>query len=308
MGGGRNTSIDIAKGLGMLLVIAGHAIYGYGAIFRIIYSFHMPLFFFLSGLFLKKEIGILLLISKLTKSLLLPLVIWLPILYLTYYIRGVYISFVHLPETTWFLPVLFCSEILAYLILKAKCSIVKYCVIATFGLSVNIVSLFILLPNAIISILFAASLISIASEFKHAMSFKLKTPFFVLILLMFVLCGSCSTTLLWKSYMTPFGISLVAATLGIILTIDVSNKIASSQYKKIKNSLAYIGRNTLIIMLIHPTILTITSSICRNVYDEPIVYKILEFALCVILSLLTTELIKIVQKYGKVLFRNAGLQ
>lgn len=42
--------VDIAKGIGMLLVIFGHTVpYGDHWLFRIIYSFHMPLFFFLSG-------------------------------------------------------------------------------------------------------------------------------------------------------------------------------------------------------------------------------------------------------------------
>lgn len=43
--------IDISKGLGMLLVIAGHTIaLKYSSI---LYTFHMPLFFFLSGLVAK---------------------------------------------------------------------------------------------------------------------------------------------------------------------------------------------------------------------------------------------------------------
>lgn len=47
----RINHIDIAKGIGVLLVVLGHCL-AYGCqnqIFRCIYSFHMPLFFFLSG-------------------------------------------------------------------------------------------------------------------------------------------------------------------------------------------------------------------------------------------------------------------
>ena len=40
--------IDVAKGIGMLLVIMGHA-FPAGRITKIIYSLHMPLFFILSG-------------------------------------------------------------------------------------------------------------------------------------------------------------------------------------------------------------------------------------------------------------------
>lgn len=48
--------VDVARGIGILLVVLGHAIadttqdvFLYGKLFQIIYSFHMPLFFFLSG-------------------------------------------------------------------------------------------------------------------------------------------------------------------------------------------------------------------------------------------------------------------
>lgn len=42
--------IDIAKGIGILLVIAGHLFAYRGPISRWIFSFHMPLFFILSGI------------------------------------------------------------------------------------------------------------------------------------------------------------------------------------------------------------------------------------------------------------------
>ncbi len=50
--------IDVAKGLGILLVVLAHNDLQAFAPFlhRIIYAFHMPLFFFLSGLFFKPEI------------------------------------------------------------------------------------------------------------------------------------------------------------------------------------------------------------------------------------------------------------
>ena len=44
--------VDTAKSLGLLLVIWGHLLYGgtWGRVNRAIYSFHMPLYFVLSGL------------------------------------------------------------------------------------------------------------------------------------------------------------------------------------------------------------------------------------------------------------------
>lgn len=48
----RNPLYDNAKGFGILLVIWGHLFSLNGIPFSIIYSFHMPLFFFISGRFL----------------------------------------------------------------------------------------------------------------------------------------------------------------------------------------------------------------------------------------------------------------
>lgn len=52
--GKRISSIDVAKGLGILIVVLGH-ILGESDFFleKLIFSFHMPLFFILSGFVLK---------------------------------------------------------------------------------------------------------------------------------------------------------------------------------------------------------------------------------------------------------------
>ena len=46
----RDAVVDIAKGIGILLVVYGHL---HNPINTFIYAFHMPLFFFLSGFFIK---------------------------------------------------------------------------------------------------------------------------------------------------------------------------------------------------------------------------------------------------------------
>ncbi|MET0365882.1 MAG: acyltransferase family protein [Sphingobium sp.] len=72
-GKGRVEWVDAAKGLGILLVIAGHVWWQPGPAHRIIYAFHMPLFFILSGYMVKPQptIG---LIAKQVRSLFVPFV------------------------------------------------------------------------------------------------------------------------------------------------------------------------------------------------------------------------------------------
>lgn len=55
--GRRDATIDVAKGMGIVLVVIGHSIALTDTRMQaILFSFRMPLFFFLSGLFLKPEI------------------------------------------------------------------------------------------------------------------------------------------------------------------------------------------------------------------------------------------------------------
>jgi len=52
----RNSALDIAKGIGIILVVLGHnwfVLNAKGEMYRIIFSFHIPLFLFISGIFLK---------------------------------------------------------------------------------------------------------------------------------------------------------------------------------------------------------------------------------------------------------------
>lgn len=52
----RDYSIDIAKGIGIILVVIGHVAVPYAEeLYIFIYMFHMPLFFFLSGLFFQRN-------------------------------------------------------------------------------------------------------------------------------------------------------------------------------------------------------------------------------------------------------------
>jgi fucose 4-O-acetylase-like acetyltransferase len=71
----RNKAIDIEKGIGIILVVFGHNwVMGKNneELFRIIYSFHVPLFFFLSGVLFQPNINFLDLIKQKWHSILKP--------------------------------------------------------------------------------------------------------------------------------------------------------------------------------------------------------------------------------------------
>ena len=51
----RDLTIDISKCLGIFLVVLGHCLHNDSAAHDVIYLFHMPLFFFLSGFFFREQ-------------------------------------------------------------------------------------------------------------------------------------------------------------------------------------------------------------------------------------------------------------
>jgi fucose 4-O-acetylase-like acetyltransferase len=71
----RNSTIDVAKGIGIFFVVLGHnwlSTHEASDLHRVIFSFHMPLFFFLAGIFLRAPDGLLRFAIGRTGSLLKP--------------------------------------------------------------------------------------------------------------------------------------------------------------------------------------------------------------------------------------------
>ena len=124
--------LDIAKGIGILLVVLGHNDFEVISLFvqRLIYSFHMPLFFFLSGYFLNTSVPFFDFFKKRFNALLKPFFFTIFLIYFTsvsfekmgfnmaitrtvksLYGSGHYLDWVQL----WFLPHLFAVSLYAFL-------------------------------------------------------------------------------------------------------------------------------------------------------------------------------------------------
>ena len=112
--------LDVAKGIGILLVYIGHCFLNPESwSFRWIYSFHMPLFFFISGMLFNfhRDDGLKLYALKKTISLLVPYILF-TVVYLAIYsfvmhydvLPFILMGWGRIP--LWFIPVLFLIEIL----------------------------------------------------------------------------------------------------------------------------------------------------------------------------------------------------
>lgn len=136
--------IDTAKGIGILLVVFGHAFTMENSLIKIyIYSFHLPLFFFLSGLLFKYEKykSYFAFLSSKVKTLIVPYLFFCITSYIVGYIiklkSGPFDPVIvptiksivfgdgsHLAQLNnvalWFLPCLFITEHIFFFIIKAS--------------------------------------------------------------------------------------------------------------------------------------------------------------------------------------------
>ena len=142
----RNVILDNARGIGIFLVILGHTLLlEYNKLVEIIYFFHMPLFFFLSGMSLyysfKHKLNFKDYFVKKFKSIMNPYFIFslLTFLYWALFERNfrinnvpilntfinIFLGFVNgglysFNSVMWFLPCLFIIEIMFYFLIKLK--------------------------------------------------------------------------------------------------------------------------------------------------------------------------------------------
>lgn len=149
--------IDIAKGIGILLVVMGHNDFAVVSpyVYKVIYSFHMPLFFFLSGYFINPTVGFWNFFKKRFNALLKPYLFTIFLIYFvslsfgkmgfqtaigrtikSLYGAGYYLDWVQL----WFLPHLFVVSLYAFLfyavMTKVNSRLVRWLVLLlTLGLA-----------------------------------------------------------------------------------------------------------------------------------------------------------------------------
>ena len=152
----RDITLDIAKGLGIILVVVGHCINMNTAPGVFVYAFHMPLFFFISGVCFnaEKHRGFQPFLSKRVRQLLVPAIVFSVVITAlsSLLMQNAGFQWKDLlwqgfPGAIWFLGVLFVTELLYWFIynkvargnktllcISAALSLVLALVTATYGL------------------------------------------------------------------------------------------------------------------------------------------------------------------------------
>lgn len=320
----RNLTIDVMKGIGILLVITGH-ISKNQQINSWIYSFHMPLFFFISGITCymsnKKDF-----IKRKFKSLIIPYLIF-SIITFAYWalierqirpsdssIIGQFLNIFIAQAGSehyiynvvmWFLPCLFMTEVIFYFLRKNihDDRVIYILIIASailgYGISkyVNIRlpfcldSTLVAIPFYGVGYFLANNIELIQSKLNKKNTAISIAIFSVLSIFIAYLYNGCDMN---NNTYSNYILFYILAFIGIAFTFTVSNTLNLS-------ILRFIGVNSLIIMCIHEPIKRILIKIVSVVTKIDINILRQEFiwiGICSILLLLITfTAVYIINKY-----------
>lgn len=277
---GRIKSIDIAKGIGIILVVLGHLIPTSGqtpifleSVRSFIYQFHVPLFFFLSGLFYASDETWKCFLSKKFKRLYLPYVI-ANIVFLVFdilfrSISGIEIIWIDnikhavkiifllalspMGGATWFLKsLLFCSIVYKFIASLFKNN--RYLILTTAAL-ISISGLRIPSEYSLSATLVSMVFYSSGVHFKPLLLklksipliYKLAASICLFVLLSFT-AKLNSFDMAFAEYSNYF-LALPMAFCGITMIVVISDILTSVPI--IKRGLSYTGRHSLSVLIGH---------------------------------------------------------
>ena len=325
----RNMHIDIAKGIGILLVVFGH---NYlvsnhkGELFNIIFSFHVPLFFFLSGLFFNPSRSLSYTAVTKIDSILKPYFVTLFLLGFVYavfkdinlptYIFGVIygngLNIYWIPM--WFLTHLFAVTIFSWFVIYGfeKLELnktIRYMILCSLLIiGVRLVKLFWIkdvlffghnytlpgLPFSIDILFITSFYFLIGYSLKgYFLNFNPSLSTNLLTLSAFIICHIYFDKTIDLNLRTYNGIilSTIEALSGIYLTLSISYLL---QFRTIiARIFAYIGESSLFILIFHFYIQPKTFFMAKYVLGEnSIIAAIFSFILGVIIPMAMFWIVK----------------
>ena len=290
--------IYIAKGIGIILVVIGHfhpesSPTYWSEIYRIIYSFHMPLFFILSGyLYNHTKYRYCDLIKNKTKRLLYPFVTIAAVFFLIKYAAGRVAYLAHPVDITsvyslfvdpvksympllWFVHALF---LIFAIYPVARFFLNNYMIILVlFGIISFLGSNYVVLGEVIDHMpFFVVGVILRENEFlsKIVVSTNWRSVFTPILIFMLIYGVRYSSHL----YGYPFKFTLGVA--GSLFVMNISQVIYATPFEKIKGLLLHVGYYSMTIYLFH----TLFESTMRIVFYQGFKHIQIPFEIIAIIS------------------------
>lgn len=306
----RITWIDFFKGFGALLVIFGHSnLPEYLAWW--IWSFHMPMFFYISGYLFSnhKAIDLKSFLKRRVETLLVPyfffsaiLLILLPILNSTSKIPIEVRSFDEVIHTLiygwkglalWFIPVLFFTEVLFAVLIKylgktSFISIIAICLLCLLGYFFSVKNIHFpykieVVPTALV--FYALGYYS-KENMERILVRIIQSNKIVLLLIIALVINIAFCYLnegkldMCFNNMNNFFFTYISAIAGILFSIFISYflTIRLKEGSSIKVFVTYLGRNTMIILGIHQ-IIKIGLSSASSLFDQTVYILLIKHAI-----------------------------
>lgn len=321
----RNEAVDVAKGLGIILVVIGH-VTEKGILGSWIYSFHMPLFFLLSGLFFSPKFGKL---WTTARKLLIPYFVFAVLSYV--YWRFVECKFRPLPEgfdvnmhaldilwqrqafrfnvPLWFLPCLLmvqCFATVLFAKLNKKAVVAAICFIWLAVLSVwqpDISSMWI--KESLCAFPFFGFGYLIGKDGLQIVEEKIKKNHLLWVVAAFALLvvigfNGVRNDMMMSSYNQGYLVFFLIAMVGCACTYVISHTLKGSK------ALQWLGVNSLAIMCLHEPlkriILKITSAVLGMDMTAVRESVLLNIADTLIIIIILIPICKLLNKYCKWVF------
>ena len=282
--------IDALKGIGIVAVVMGHGFaWDSGSILPLIYIFHMPLFFFLSGYLYKPSPDLLAYLRKKTFHLLVPYAAFLLLLVVVPEVyRGLSAHTFGMPEAKslvktviyggrrldgvagafWFVPCLFLTQqLFNFLVTKVQTRGLLPIVVAATVLSYanSILSPDAWFPLNANVVLAALPIFYIGYVFKRYE----ETRWFIPVAFVIGICAAFSVRASVHNFydmkVADYGIpvvTMVSAIAVIIALITVAKQLERVPF--IFGSLISLGQASMVIMFVHQTVLVMRGSLGSN--------------------------------------------
>jgi len=293
--------LDIAKGIGIIMVVVGHMISNKGCIGLCINSIHMPLFFIISGLCFNanRNAKFIPFVKKRFRQIMIPCFVFTIIcgclqssLIPDYrYLLG------EIPGALWFLVALFGASIVFHVInqhiekMNVSIYVISIIVLFTIGRWLYIADFTPPHLQYLTTIPIATAFYEIGFLFqKYKLGNLITTQFanrFMLLPSIGILLIPFAYALLTKDDLVFVNNKINASNgslsiLGVFSILAVSNIM--TQFKNTR-WLVWLGKNTLPIMAVHVTIIELSVCYLKSDIYPAALYKIVEFSIVWIISI-----------------------
>lgn len=301
----RNETIDIAKGIGISLVVLFHCKIGdYSHLHDVVYCVHMPLFFVLAGICFSTRYEFSTFFVKKVLRLLVPMVIFTAIhIVILSCVPSHSLSSVlsripqHIPGALWFLNVLFLAEVICFpFVNKVKTKLTNCIAIAIFGIGgAAISSVDLHIPQSLGSVPLACFFVLLGNKIKPYIKRILTNKLSLIIgsvILFIVLVKLTGVNVhLYDGMSEPILVSEILSVIGVIICLSFCTTLDGT---RLGGGISVIGQKSLEIMVVHQLFTTPISALFwtdNSSYIYKIAFILMQILITVIGTYICTQFI-----------------